>query len=176
MEWEHQRIMSGTYDAVLSLDWLLSCPDRQRDLAEIRRILKRGGQIAVAAYGARDHNAFLTVPIGIMRRAAFAGPPAGDHPDPFLPGESGALAEALREAGFIDVKVRVVHAPLRLPSAAECARFVREIFGAFHSPLANRPPDEQSAVWDEIALVLRQFESNRVFVAPCELLVGIGTK
>lgn len=176
VEGEYRTLANSAYDAVLSLAWLRSCPDRQRDLGEVRRILKPGGQIAVAVYGAQERNDFLAIPVGILRRAAQVRPPAPGQLDPFRLGEPGMLGEALREAGFTDIDVRVVHAPIRLPSAVECARFLREALGAFHGPIANLPPDEQSAIWEEIALALRRFESNCVFVAPCELLVGVGMK
>ena len=41
-------------------------------------------------------------------------------------------------AGFRDVTVEAVPAPLRLPSAAECVRFERESFGALHQMLVRR--------------------------------------
>jgi len=38
------------------------------------------------------------------------------------------------------------------------------------------PPERQDAAWQEIAWALRRFEAGGAFVAPCELLIGVGTK
>ena len=86
------------------------------------------------------------------------------------------LAGALREAGFTAVAVEAVLAPLRLPSAAACARFAREAFADWHQLLIGLPLDRQNTAWDELELALRQFEAHGAFVGPCELLVGAGTK
>ena len=79
-------------------------------------------------------------------------------------------------AGFRDVTVKAVDAPLRLPSAAECLRFERESFGALHQMLAGVPAGEREDVWAEVETGLRQFETADGFVGPCELLVAWGTQ
>jgi hypothetical protein len=79
-------------------------------------------------------------------------------------------------AGFRDVSVEAVDAPLVLPSAAECLRFERESFGALHQMLAGVPESEREDVWAEVEDGLRQFETPDGFIGPCELLVARGTK
>jgi hypothetical protein len=86
------------------------------------------------------------------------------------------LAHAFREAGFKDVRVKVVAAPVRLKSAAECLRFERESFGALHQMLSGLTEAQQSDAWREIEQALRQFEKDGVFEGPCELLIAVGTK
>lgn len=176
MDGEHLTLADDTFDAVLSRVGLIYFPDRRRALAEMRRVLKPGGRVVVAVYSTPERNTFFSIPIGIIRRAAQLPPPAPEQPGPFSLGGTGVLEGALREAGFIDVAVEVVPAPLRLPSAAVCARFEREAFGALHQMIADLPTDRQHEVWDEVELALRQFEAHGAFVAPCELLVGVGTK
>lgn len=82
----------------------------------------------------------------------------------------------LKDAGFNHVETLKVQPPLTLHSAAECARFERESFGALQQMLAALPAAEQAAAWDEIEQELRVFESGGRFEAPTELIVGAGTK
>jgi hypothetical protein len=82
---------------------------------------------------------------------------------------------ALEQAGFTDVEVQRVPAPLRLPSAAECVRFERESFGALHQMLAGLSDAEREETWGEIERELSQFETADGFEGPCELLVAAGT-
>jgi hypothetical protein len=86
------------------------------------------------------------------------------------------LEAALEQAGFRDVNVQAIDAPVRMPSAAECVRFERESFGALHQMLSPVPEGERPGVWDEIAQALRRFETADGFVGPCELLVVGATR
>ena len=91
-------------------------------------------------------------------------------------GAHGELEQELRNAGFRDVEVRVITAPLRLASAAEYLRFARESFGALHQMLAALSESEREAVWKEIEQELKKFEAPGGFTGPCELVLGVGTK
>jgi hypothetical protein len=119
-----------------------------------------------------DRNRFFSVPIGIIRRRAELPPPAPGLPGPF---SSAALGDQLDAAGFRDVEVRRVEAPLVLASAVECAKLERESFGALHQMLAGLPEEDRQDTWREIEAALGEFESEDGFRGPCELLVGVGT-
>jgi hypothetical protein len=97
-------------------------------------------------------------------------------PGPFSLGTPGALEGAYEQAGFREIDVRMVEAPLRFESAAECVRFERESFGALHAMLAGVSEQERDEAWAEIERELRRFETPDGFVGPCELLVGAATK
>jgi hypothetical protein len=86
------------------------------------------------------------------------------------------LETAYDEAGFREIEVRTVEAPVRFSSAAECVRFERESFGALHAMLAGVPEQERQEAWAEIEEELKQFEGPDGFDGPCELLVGAATK
>jgi SAM-dependent methyltransferase len=172
MDGERLALADSSFDAALSRLGLSEFPDRRQGLAEMRRVLRPGGRVAVAVWSTPANNPFLATAVPRIRRA----PPPPAQPGPFSLGEPGVLAAMLREAGFAGVDVQTVAAPLRLPSAAACARFAREALGAWHQELADLPPDPQHAAWDEIELALRQFEAHGSFVGPCELLVGSGAK
>jgi hypothetical protein len=102
--------------------------------------------------------------------------PGASRPGPFSLGGPGVLEKTLTDAGFHDVRVETVSAPLRLSSAAECVRFERESFGALHQMLTALPAEQRPAVWDEIEAALQRFETGTGFVGPCELLIGAGTR
>ena len=167
---------AGSFDAVICRVGLIYFPDQQRALAGMRRALRDGGRIAAVVYSTPQRNEFFSVPVSIIRERAQLPPPAPGQPGPFSLGAPGVLEATLTTAGFSDVTVEAVPAPLRLPSAAECVRFERGSFGALHQMLAGVAPDERLTVWDEIEAALARFETPDGFVGPCELLVGSGTK
>jgi len=136
----------------------------------------RAASFATVTYSTPDNNRFFSIPVAVIRRRAQLPPPASGQPGPFSLGAPGVLGAALADAGFIDIDVRTVAAPLRLSSAAECVRFERESFGALHQMLSGLDDDGRDAAWAEITEQLRQFENADGFAGPCELLVGAGRR
>jgi SAM-dependent methyltransferase len=167
----------GSYDVVMSRVGLIYFPDQQKALSQMRRVLVPGGRVAAIVYGTADTNGFFSVPVSIVRRHARLGPPLPGQPGPFSLGAPGVLEQALVRAGFRDVKVETVSAPLRMASASECLRFEQESFGALHQMLSSLDRPGRDAAWAEVGAALREFEHGPDgFVAPCELLVAVGTK
>ena len=167
---------AGSFDAVISRVGLIYFPDQQAALAGIRSALRAGGRFAAVVYSTPDRNEFFSIPVSIIRTRAELPPPVPGQPGPFSLGGPGVLEAALDAAGFTDVTVDTVPAPLRLPSAAECVRFERESFGALHQMLAGVAEADRAAVWDDIETALRTFETADGFVGPCELLVASGIR
>jgi ubiquinone/menaquinone biosynthesis C-methylase UbiE len=162
---------SGAFDAVVSRLGLIYLPDQQRALAGMHHVLRPGGRIAAIVYSTAERNEFFSIPVRIIRTRANLPAPAPGQPGPFSLGASGALEASLMKAGFRDVSVEAMAAPLRLPSAAECVRFERESFGALHQMLSSVPEKDRASVWREIEQALERFQTRDGFVGPCELLV-----
>ncbi len=173
---ELEGLEEGSFDAVISRVGLIYFPDRQRALTGMLRALRTGGTLAAVVYSTPDKNEFFSIPVSIIRRRAQLPPPSPGQPGPFSLGGDGALEEAYLQAGFREVRTRIVPSPLRLPSAAECVRFERESFGALHQMLSGLPESERGAVWEEIEEELRRFEGPDGFEGPCEMVVGAGVK
>jgi SAM-dependent methyltransferase len=167
---------AGSFDAVISRVGLIYFPDQQAALRGMKRALRSGGRVAATVYSTPERNGFFSVPVSIIRDRAQLPPPAPGQPGPFSLGSPEVLRATLEGAGFSDVTVKPVPAPLRLGSATECVRFERDSFGALHQMLAGVDPAERERVWADITTALERFESAEGFVGPCELLVGTGTK
>jgi SAM-dependent methyltransferase len=176
MDGEEIDVEASFYDAVISRVGLIYFPDQQAALKGMLRALKPGGRVAAIVYSTPERNGFFSIPVSIVRRRAELPLPAPGQPGPFSLGGDGVLAATLARAGFRNVEVRVVAAPLRMASAAECLRFERESFGALHQMLGGLDEAARDAAWQEIERELARFEGEQGFEAPCELLVATGTK
>jgi ubiquinone/menaquinone biosynthesis C-methylase UbiE len=170
------ELAEGSFDAVISRVGLIYFPDQQKALRGMRRVLRPGGKVAAIVYAPADRNQFFSIPIGIIRRRAQLPPPLPGQPGPFSLGQPGVLEAAYQQAGFGDVQVRVVSAPVRLPKAAEMVRFARESFGALHQMMASLSEAEREAAWQEMEEQLKQYEGPEGFAGPCELVIGVGTR
>lgn len=176
MDGEKPDLPDGSFDAVISRLGLIYFPDRDGALRAAHRLLSDGGRVVLAGFSTPDQNGFFSIPISIIRRRAQLAPPAPGLPGPFSLGAPGVMEDTLRRAGFADVTSRTVRTPLRLGSAAECARFERESFGALNQMLAGLPAAEQDAAWAEIERELEAFAGDSGFEAGSELIVGAGTR
>lgn len=116
------------------------------------------------------------MPVSIIRERAELPPPAAGQPGPFSLADPELLERELTEAGFHDITVETMEAPVRLSSAAECTRFERESFGALHQMLSAMSLADQSSVWEEIESALGRFDTQDGFVGPCELVVVGATR
>src|SRR4026207_280249 len=96
-------------------------PDVQRALAEVRRVVKRGGRFAAAVFSAVERNPFRAAPYAIAsRRAGKPFPESG--PGQWALNDPTTLRDAFQRAGFRDVDVRPVPFVYRFPSLADALR------------------------------------------------------
>jgi SAM-dependent methyltransferase len=172
---EQLDVEPGSFDAAISRVGFIYFPDQLAALQGIRRALRPGGRLAGIVYSTPERNAFFSIPVSIIRTRAALPAPAPGQPGPFSLGAEGAIEKLYRAAGFTDVEVRRVEAPLRLSSVSECVRFERESFGALNQMLANVEESERAAAWREVERELARFEGLDGFIGPCELIVAGGT-
>lgn len=170
------ELHAGPFDAVISRVGLIYFPDQQKALRGIRSKLRDGGQFAPMVYSTADCNGFFSIPVSIIRRRAQLPPPLPGQPGPFSLGQLEVLAKALADAGFRDIRIEKVGAPVRMATAAECLQFEQESFGALHQMLGSLTDAEKDEAWEEIEQALQQFENSHQFEGPCEMLIAVGTK
>ncbi len=167
---------AGPFDAAISRVGLIYFPDQQKALRGIRAKLRDGGKIAAMVYASAECNGFFSLPVSIIRRRAQLPPPLPGQPGPFSLGQPHVLEKALVDAGFRDIRIEQVEAPVRLSSASECLQFEQESFGALHQMLGGLSDIEKDAAWEEIEQALMQFEKGQQFEGPCEMLIAVGTR
>lgn len=170
------QLPSESFDAAISRVGLIYFPDRHQALTGIHHALRDGGRFATVTYSTAATNGFFSLPVQIIRERAHLPAPAPGQPGPFSLADPELLERDLTAAGFRDVVVDVIDAPVILPSAAECVRFERESFGALHQMLGSMTTEDQTSVWAEIEETLSQYNTPDGFVGPCELVVAGATR
>ena len=176
MDGENPDLPDASFDAVVCRLGLMYMPHPVTALREWRRVLRPGGRVTVVVFSTPDRNSWGSVPAAIIRRRAQVPPPAPGQPGPFSLGGPGVLEEVFRQAGFADPETFAVPVPHAAASAAEYVRVAREAFGGFNAMMAHLSAEDREAVWDEVAVALRSFESQDGFEVPGECLVGAATK
>jgi SAM-dependent methyltransferase len=173
---ELAEIKAAPFDAVISRVGLIYFPDQHKALTGMRDQLREGGRVGAITYASAALNGFFSIPVGIIRRRAALPAPLPGQPGPFSLGDPDVLTQRLSDAGFKDVRVERVVAPVRLESARDCVQFEQESFGALHQMLGGLSDTEKDDAWAEIEEALGQFEHDGRFEGPCEMLVAAATK
>ena len=98
-------IEAASIDGVLCRWGLMLMNDPEATLREIRRILKPGGRLALAAWAAPEDNPFIAMPPEPLIDRGLLDPPVPGDPGPFSWAAEGAIAEHLAAAGFVEYEV-----------------------------------------------------------------------
>jgi SAM-dependent methyltransferase len=103
------------FDVVLCREGLMFASDPARAAAEIRRVLRPGGRVAVAVWGPREANPWLGLLFDAVTAQTGRPVPPPGVPGPFSLGDGARLEALLRGAGLDDVRVE----ELAVPTPAE---------------------------------------------------------
>jgi SAM-dependent methyltransferase len=105
----------NSFDAVVSQFGLMFFTDRVQAVTEMLRVLRHGGRLAVATWGALDSMPAYAIEVSLLER--LAGNLAADAlRAPFVLGEPAALEEIGTKAGVNSIKVTTSSGTARFPS------------------------------------------------------------
>ena len=148
-------------------------PDKVGALAAAKDALRPGGRYAAIVFSEADRNRFFSVPISIIRRNAELPAPGARR----CPGRSPprTSASCLEGAGFQDVEVHRVEAPLQLALG-------RRVHPARTGVVRRAAPDARGPrraraggdVGRDRGCAAASSRAAGEFSGPCELLVGAG--
>ena len=171
------HIPGARFDAAVCRLGLMFCTSPLRALQGIYRVLVPSGRFSGLVFAGPERNPCIaTLGATAMRHAGMA--PAS----PFKPGtlmsmgQPGLMHSLLADAGFTDIHVRALDAPMRLPSARNYIDFVQTAGLPIMAILAPLPPAAQQAAWQDIEAQLQRFTSGDAWRGPNELLLCTATR
>jgi ubiquinone/menaquinone biosynthesis C-methylase UbiE len=168
---------NANFDAAVSRLGLMFLADPLRGLQSVRRALRPGARFCAMVFSEAGANPCIGILVAIATR--HAGLRAGD---PYRPGtllslgKPGLIGDLFRSAGFVDVEVRTVSAPFRLPSVDEYLGFIQTAAGPIMAILERTDDDVRQAAWTEMAEALSSFSGTDSWEAPTELLLAAGAR
>lgn len=160
------------FDAVVSRLGLMFCQTPLAALAGARAALRPGGRYATLVFSAPQANPCIAIMAATARRHAGLAPASPFEPGTLLSlGRPGLMAELLATAGFVQIEVRAIAAPMRLPSVRHYIDFVQSAGTPIMAMLAPLPEAAQRVAWQDMAQQLERFSAGGEWVGPNELLL-----
>lgn len=158
----------ASFDAVLCQFGLMFFEDRVGGLEQMMRVLRPGGRLAVAVWGALDGAPGYAELVRLLERAC--GTRAADAlRAPFSLGDAGELGSLARRAGIVDARIETRAGVARFASIADWIR--TDVRGWSYSALVD--DDQLAALVDEAQRTMGRFvtvDGSVAFDAPAHVL------
>lgn len=170
MDAEKLTLEDGAFDVALCALGLMYCPDPGRALEEMRRVLRPGGRVAVAVWGARDRCGWAEIfPIVDSRVNSEVCPLF------FQLGTGEVLRRSMEDAGLAHVKVERLSTTLRYgsPEDAVGAAFAGGPVALAYSRFDDVTRDEAH---DEYLRSIEPYRDGDGYVIPGEFVVASGER
>ncbi len=160
------------FDAAVCRLGLMFCMQPGVALRQIAGALRPGGRLSAVVFSQPQANPCVAILMSTARRHAGLGPASPFEPGSLLSlGKPGLLAALLADAGFDDIHVEPMEAPMSLPSVQHYLDFIRSSGSPIMQLLAPLSVPEQASAWDDMAVQLAQFTVAQGWRGPNELLL-----
>jgi SAM-dependent methyltransferase len=163
----------GTFDAVVCQQGLQFFPDKPAALSEMRRVLKRGGRLALSCWRSVEHTpGYLVLEQALARRV---GPEKAALP-PFSLGDAGAIRGLVVGAGFREVKLRAEAKMIRFRSAEHLVRAVVGGAPAMMGALTGQGEGVLDAIIAEVTEATKHYVDDEGWATPAvsHIVTAIG--
>jgi SAM-dependent methyltransferase len=165
-----------SYDVVVCREGLMLVPDPARAAREIARVLRPGGRVAVAVWGAPARNPWLAVVFeAVGAQLGVPMPPPG-LPGPFSLDDPVRLGGLLTAAGLTEVEVSGLATPYHAASVEEWWTRTVALAGPLAQRLAALPEPAARALAARAADGIRPYETAAGLDIPGLALIAAGVR
>jgi SAM-dependent methyltransferase len=159
LDLEHVAEPADSYDVVLCREGLMFAVDPGQAAREIRRVLRPGGRVAVAVWGPRERNPWLSLVFeAVSAQLGRPVPPPG-IPGPFSLEDPAVLARLLTDVELTEVTVTEVPVPLHATSFEEWWARTSSLAGPLARILADLPEPVTAALRARLREAVRPYET-----------------
>lgn len=158
-------------DGVLCRFGYMLMPDSEAALAETRRVLRPGGRLALAVWGALERNPFFAITgISLAQRGHIPPPPPPPAPGPFSMAEPVRVERLLRAAGFTEVRTEELAGSFKFADADEYLSLIADTAGPVALALQDLAEDDRAAIRSDVEDSLGRFAVDDCYELPCVAL------
>jgi ubiquinone/menaquinone biosynthesis C-methylase UbiE len=171
---EHIDAPDSSFDKVFGREVLMLVGDPVGAAREALRVLRPGGRAVFAVWGTPAANPWLNALLDAVSTQLGAPVPPPNVPGPFSLSEDGKLAGILSSAGFAEVAVDDVGAPLHAESFDDWWTIVPSLAGPVAALLNSLPNEATAAIRANAQQALTAYADGSGYTIPGVSLIGVG--
>jgi SAM-dependent methyltransferase len=164
----------GSFDVVLCREGLMFALDPRGALAEIRRVLRPGGRMALAVWGPRARNPWLGLVFDAVTAQTGQPVPPPGIPGPFALSDQQRLGNLIREAGFAEVAVTEQSCPVHDRSFEDWWTRTCALAGPLAARLAAMSETDRAGLTERARTAARAYQTPDGMRFPGVALVASG--
>ena len=173
---ERIELADDSVDGVLCRFGYMLMPDPAAAFAETRRVLRPGGRLALAVWGALERNPFFAIiAVSLVQRGHIEPPEPPPAPGPFSMASAQRTEGLLRSAGFVEVRTEEVPGRFVLPDVHEYLSVISDTAGPIALALRGLAEPDHAAVKADVEDSLRRFAADGGYELPCVALCTVAS-
>jgi SAM-dependent methyltransferase len=176
MDAERIELDDDSVDGVLCRFGYMLMADPAAALAETRRVLRPGGRLALAVWGALERNPFFAiVGVSLVQRGHMPPPEPPPAPGPFSMASPQRTEALLRGAGFADARTEEVPGRFVVPDVDEYLSLIADTAGPLGLALRGLGEPDRAAVRADVEDSLQRFAANSGYELPGLALCAVAS-
>jgi SAM-dependent methyltransferase len=174
---EYITLDDDSVDGVLCRFGYMLMPDPAAAFAETRRVLRSAGRVALAVWGAMEHNPWIAIAgISLGQRGHIPPPPPPPAPGPFSLASEDRVGGLLRDAGFAEVRIEEVHGRFAIADANDYLGVIGDTAGPVGLALQALGDHDRAAVRSDVEDALSGFSvDSGGHELPCTALCAVAS-
>ena len=173
MDAEQIDLDAESVDGVLCRFGYMLMPDPAKALAETCRVLRPGGRIALAVWGAMERNPFFTIVAITLVQHGHIPMPEPSGPPVFSMASPERTTALLEGAGFSSVRTEEVPVRFEVPDVDEYLSLNSDTSGPLGLALRDLSETEREAVKAAVEHPLARFTAERGYELPGVALCAV---
>ena len=166
MDAERIEFDAGSVDRVLCRFGYMLMVDPAAALAETRRVLRPGGRLALAVWGAPERNPWATVGFGLLVERGLIPPPEPGAPGPFALASEEQMRARLERAGFTAVRTEEIPVRFSFRDLDDYTTFATDTGGPAALVLRGLPEHEHETLRAQFGAAFAPFAVDGGYELP----------